>query len=361
MSDTRNDLESVLIVGAGLLGTSVGLALSSAGVDVRLRDSKPEMLAEAVRRGAGRPAEPDDQTAQLAVVAVPPEAVGEVVAGVLGRSEAEYATDVASVKVLPGTQVRAHAHDFGRYVGSHPMAGREISGPGAALPDLFEGRPWVICPDEHTHQQAVTRALSVARMVGAAPVTMTASEHDAAVALVSHVPHLVGVLMAARLVDAPSHQVRLAGPGIADVTRVAAGDPGLWTEILTANALAVRSVLGELRDDLDELIGVLDTAEPAQADLYRLMRAGVDGRSRLPGKHGAAHTEFATVAVVVDDKPGQLARLFADVGAAGSNVEDVRIDHSPGQAVGMVEIDVRPGVDTELRAALTARGWHVHA
>ncbi|NED98349.1 prephenate dehydrogenase [Phytoactinopolyspora alkaliphila] len=349
----------VLVVGAGLLGTSAGLALRRAGVDVRLRDSKAEVLREAIGRGAGRAEEPGDPPAALAVVAVPPETAGDVVADVLTSGAAEYATDVASIKALPAARVRERMGSTGRYVGSHPMAGREISGPGAALADLFEGRPWVICPDEHTDQQAVTRALAVARMVGAAPVTMSITDHDDAVALVSHTPHLVAVLMAARLVDAPAHEIRLAGPGIADVTRVAAGDPALWTEILSANAPAIRDVLRNLRADLDRTLAALDAPDTAQAQLYQLMRSGVDGRARLPGKHGAARTDFVTVSVIVDDRPGQLARLFADIGAAGANVEDVRIDHSPGQPVGMVEIDVRPGTDQTLRAALTESGWRV--
>lgn len=351
--------DGVLIVGTGLLGTSLGLALRRAGIDVRLRDTKSETLAEAVRLGAGRPSEAGDAPAALGVVAVPPEAVAGVVADLLDAGDAEYATDVASVKAMPAEQVRARLGPAGRYVGSHPMAGREVSGPGGALPDLFEGRPWVVCPDEHTDQQAVTRALAVARLAGAAPVTMSVADHDAAVALVSHAPHLVSVLMAARLVDAPDHEIRLAGPGVSDVTRIAGGDPGLWTEILSANAAAVHDVLSDLRDDLDRTLAALASPEPARSALYQLMRSGVDGRGRLPGKHGEAHAEFVTVAVMVDDRPGQLARLFADVDAAGANVEDVRIDHSPGQPVGLVEIDVRPGTDADLRTALTERGWNV--
>ncbi|WP_211239615.1 prephenate dehydrogenase [Jiangella gansuensis] len=349
----------VLVVGTGLVGTSVGLALARSGVDVRLRDARPEVLAEAVRLGAGRPAEAGDPPAALAVVAVPPEAVAAVVADVLASGAAAYATDVASVKVLPTTQVRERVPDPGRYVGSHPMAGREISGPSAALADLFEGRPWVICADDGTHQQAVTRVLALARLVGATPITMTAAEHDAGVALVSHTPHVVAALMAARLAGAPGHEVRLAGPGITDVTRIAGGDPALWTEILTANAAAVRDVLGGLRADLDRVMVALEAPVERQPVLRDVLRDGVDGRARLPGKHGAAHTEFATVVVTVDDRPGQLARLFADAGAAGVNVEDVRIEHSPGQPLGLVELDVRPGADDELAASLRERGWTI--
>lgn len=350
----------VLIVGSGLLGTSLGLALQRAGVEVRLRDRDPDALAEAVRLGAGRPDEPGP-VAAVAVVAVPPEATATSVVEVLAEGSAEYVTDVASVKAGPVRQVRALAADPGRYVGGHPMAGREVSGPHGALVDLFEGRPWVLCPDEGTDPHAVTRALAVARAAGAVPVTMPAEEHDAAVALVSHAPHLVAAMMASRLVDAPQHEMRLAGQGVADVTRIAGGDPALWTEILTANAAAVGNVLRGLRQDLDRVLTALDaSAGPdGRAALRDVLSEGVAGRGRLPGKHGAPHVEYATVTVVVDDKPGQLAALFADAGAAGVNVEDVRIEHSPGQPVGMVELDVRPDADTVLAERLRERGWAV--
>lgn len=352
--------DGVLIVGTGLVGTSLGLALRRAGVDVRLRDAKSDVIDEAVRLGAGRASRADDPPASLAVAAVPPEAVGDVVADLLERGEAEYVTDVASVKALPAARVRERVAEPGRYVGSHPMAGREVSGPGAALADLFEGRPWVLCPDEGTHQQAVTRALAMARLVGAAPMTMTPEEHDDAVALVSHSPHVVAALVAARFVDVPAQEVRLAGPGVTDVTRIAGGDPDLWTEILTANAHAVGAVLRGLRTDLDRVLEALEASSSNRQALRHVLRSGVDGRSRLPGKHGAVHTEFATVVVVVDDRPGQLAQLFADVGTAGINVEDVRIDHSPGQPVGLVELDVRPGAEEQLGESLRNRGWTIH-
>jgi prephenate dehydrogenase len=351
----------VLVVGAGLLGTSVGLVLCRAGVDVQLMDQDADPVSEAVRLGAGRRYEPGPPAA-LAVVAVPPGATAGAVASVLDGRLADYATDVASVKVAPAEQVRALASEPGRFVGGHPMAGREVSGPGGALVDLFEGRPWVLCPDEDTDPQAVTRALEVARLARAVPVTMSAGDHDAAVALVSHAPHLVAALVAGRLAVAPDHEVRLAGAGVGDVTRVAAADPTLWTEILTANAAAVSGVLRRLRADLDRALMALDQESPSlrRDELWGLLQSGVAGRGRLPGKHGAPATSYVTVAVVVDDRPGQLAALFADAGRASVNVEDVRIEHSPGQPVGVVELDVRPGTEMLLATALQTAGWSVH-
>ncbi len=352
----------VLVVGTGLLGTSIGLALRRAGVEVRLRDRDPRALAEAERLGAGAADDPVHDPAgppaSIAVVAVPPAATGAVVTAVLAEGAAEYATDVASVKAMPVSQVAAAAAEPGRYVGGHPMAGREVSGAQNALVDLFEGRPWVLCPDSGTDPHAVTRALAVVRAAGAIPVTMPPAEHDAAVALVSHAPHVVAALMAGRMLEAPDHEVRLAGQGVTDVTRVAAGDPALWTEILASNSAAVAEVLRRLRGDLDRVLEALES--DAGPVLSELLAAGANGRARLPGKHGEPHVEYATIAVVVDDRPGQLAALFADAGAAGVNIEDVRIEHSPGQPMGTVELDVRPEAGGELVAGLRKRGWTVH-
>lgn len=347
----------VLVVGSGLLGASLGLALRRHGVTVHLADRDPDVLAAAQRRGAGSATAPAGEL-DLAVVAVPPAVTGAVVADLLERGAAAYVTDVASVKALPAGEVRAATTLASRYLGGHPMAGREVSGPDGALPDLFEGRPWVLCPGEGTDPAAVQLVEALVRLVGAQPVLLGAREHDEAVALVSHAPHLVAALVAARLAGAPEREVRLAGPGVTDVTRVAAGDPGLWTEILRANAPAVRSVLAAVRADLDRVLAALAAREADE--LTEVLRAGVEGRRRLPGKHGTPHAEFVGLPVVVADRPGQLARLFADAGAAGVNVEDVRIEHVQGIPTGVVEIAVRPGADAVLAAALRRRGWTVH-
>ena len=347
----------VLVVGTGLLGTSIGLALRRAGIRVPLRDHDPAALAEAAARGAGSPESPSAPV-DLAVVAVPPARTGAVVAELLEAGTAAYATDVASVKVLPARDVAARTAAAARYVGGHPMAGREVSGPAAAVVDLVQGRPWVVCARPGSDPEAAARVTALARACGAQPVSMPAEEHDAAVALVSHAPHLVASLVAARLRGAPEQEVGLAGQGVADVTRVAAGDPRLWADILGANAAAVRDVLVDLRSDLEVAVLALDRRDPAA--LTDLLEAGVAGRARLPGKHGGRQTAFATLPVVVQDRPGQLAQLFADAGAAGVNVEDVRIEHVQGIPTGVVEIAVRPGSDEVLARALRSRGWTVH-
>jgi prephenate dehydrogenase len=243
------------------------------------------------------------------------------------------------------------------------MAGRERSGPAGARADLFEGRPWVLTPTDQTALGVCDLALDAVRLCGGLPVLMEADEHDRAVALISHAPHLVSALMAARLEQADEAAVLLAGTGIRDVTRIAASDPELWRQILATNASAVAEVLDQLGADLQGVAAELgraggqDRSLPATAGLLARARRG---EARLPGKHGTAHVDYAIVPVVLPDRPGQLARLFTDAGEAGANIEDVRIEHSPGQPVGLIELAVQPEMADRLAAALTARGWTVH-
>jgi prephenate dehydrogenase len=297
------------------------------------------------------------------------------------------------------------------------MAGRERSGPVAARADLFLGRPWVVCPADSTTAGSRTDPVRVelvrrlAAAVGASPVVMAAAEHDEAVSLISHVPQIAASLVAARLIKASDPAVGLAGQGLRDVTRVADSDPALWAQILSANAAPVGRVLREMRSDLNGLIAALaalesepsetaeedptedDATEPTsevgetagtdgvsgsaptndqvnaqeshvlgpRAAVARVIADGRTGRERIPGKHGEPVTRYAVVTALLPDAPGQLARLFNDIGAAGINVEEFGLEHSPGQKVGLAGVSVLPAARAALERALIERGWHVVA
>ncbi len=349
----------VLVVGTGLLGTSIGLALRRRGVQVHLRDALPGRAREAADLGAGTDLPPDDPVL-LAVVATPPGAVGATVAALQRERFAQGYTDVASVKSRPLRDLELAGGDLSRYVGGHPLAGSERSGPRAGRGDLFEGRPWVLCPGPHSAVEVSAGVEALARACGAVPVVMEAAEHDEAVAVVSHLPHLLAALVAARLAVAADTELAVAGQGVRDVTRIAAGDPALWTEIVRDNAGPVLAQLREVRADLDRLIETLSMPGQGLAGLTELLVRGNQGRARIPGKHGGPATAYQTVPVVVPDHPGELARLLHDAGAAGVNVEDLRIEHSPGQPAGLVELAVAPQAAEALAAALRSRGWTVH-
>lgn len=349
----------VRVVGAGLLGTSVALGLRAKGVDVIIADASPTHSSIAIDVGAGRAAATGDQP-QLIVVAVPPDVTAAVVASELAAYPDALVTDVASVKSLVFAQLIAAGADVSRYLGSHPLAGREKGGPLAARADLFEGRPWVVCPHPGVTPQRAAALDALILDLGGLPVSLDAHTHDEAVALVSHVPQVVSTVLAQRLIGAPAAALGLAGQGVRDVTRIAASDPDLWVQILGANAAPVRAILQEVYADLGRFIDALADVEApgARRTVAAELAAGNDGVSRLPGKHGT-DKRFASLAVIIDDKPGQLARLLNEIGDIGVNLEDLRLEHSPGRQVGIAEIAVVPSAAADLTKALTERGWRI--
>jgi len=346
--------EPVLIVGCGLIGTSVALALREHGVEVYLDDARPANVEVAVSRGAGKPGPVDHPG--LVVVAVPPAAVVETVAEALAQWPDAIVTDVASVKDDLGQRI-AEQPGAARYVGSHPMAGSERSGPMAASGRLFEGRAWAITADDFSDPHAVAVIRELAALVGGVVIDMDASTHDEAVALVSHLPHLLSVLAAAQLNGAPEGHLALAGPGLRDVTRIAGSDTGLWLEILQGNAVKVKALLENVRGDLDSLIAGLDNDANSIA---AVLRRGREGTRLVPGRHGDKDVEMATVFVQIPDRPGELSRLWAHTGESGINIEDIRIDHELGRPVGLVEVAVAAHNAEALVDALTGRGWSAY-
>ncbi len=356
----------LVVVGTGLIGTSVALAARGLGAAVWLADRNPAVARFAAGLGAGDElpaAGPPGGPADLAVLAMPPAAVAPALAAAQQRGLARRYTDVASVKELPLARARELGCDLASFVPGHPLAGRERSGPAAARADLFLGRPWAVCPAPETSEDAVTAVTALASACGAQPARMTAADHDRWVALVSHVPHLVSAAMAARLERAADDALALAGQGLRDVTRIAAGDTGLWTQILAANAVHAAELLPAIAEDLAAAAAALtEAAEGDDTSLKRLadlLERGGAGVARIPGKQGGPPPAYAVVQVVIGDQPGELARVFHTAGQAGINIEDVRIEHSPGLPAGVLELSVSPPAAGPLVEALAAGGWPV--
>ena len=385
-------LGSAVVIGTGLIGTSIALALSEQGVTVWLADHDPAAARLAADLGAGKvlpeplgaaergegspeaaaprggpPRAQEGPWADLAVLAVPPAAVAPSLAAAQARRLARWYTDVASVKALPLRQASELGCDLASFVPGHPLSGRERSGPAAARADLFLGRPWVICPGPLTRPEAVAAVAELVRRCRGELVRADADEHDHWVALVSHAPHVVAAAMAAQLTDAPGGALGLAGQGLRDVTRIAAGDSGLWTQILAANAPPVARVLADVAANLAAVAEALaETGAPPQAAehpsvklLAGLLEEGSAGVARIPGKRGTPARDNAVVQVVIPDRPGELARLFQVAGESGVNIEDIGIEHSPGLPVGVAELTVRPDAVARLTQALAAAGWPV--
>jgi len=349
---------SVKIVGVGLLGTSLGLALAKHGIIASLEDQSKANLRLAIEYGAGVESEGEPD---LVVVCVPPDLTALVVLSQLKKHPRAIVTDVASVKGAIAKEVEEHTELADRYVGSHPMAGREKGGPASARADLFFARPWVITPRAGNSQVAIDLVEDLALRIGSLVSVMSVPEHDEAVALVSHLPQLVSTLLAGALNSGTTSQLALSGQGLRDTARIAASDPDLWVQIFSQNAGALKPLVSQLRGELeriDDAISNIDSAGSLAA-IHSALADGNRGIAQIPGKHGGKYLEYQVVTVVIDDSPGALASLLTFIGEIGVNLEDLNLEHSPGAAIGLVELEVLPSNAQKLIDSLIKNGWRL--
>jgi prephenate dehydrogenase len=347
------------IVGSGLIGTSIGLALRRVGVEVLLRDTDPEQvkLAEALGAGALWQGEHVEHT----VVAVPPHAVAVELGAVQRSGVTDTASDVASVKSRPIAEAVVGGCDLSGWCPAHPIAGRERGGAASAQADLFAERTWVLCPTPHTSGAAVAATEALARACGAVPVRATPDRHDEAMAALSHLPQVVSSLLAAATPGLPPDALALAGQGFRDATRLAESDPALWSSILEGNRGPVAAQARRVAAELAALADALDHASEGSVGkvVTDIMERGRSGRALLPSKPGrAAAGAWGWVGVVLDDRPGQLAALLTLIGGWRVNLEDIGpFEHNLRAPAGVVELAVAPEVAPGLVDRLNTSGW----
>lgn len=347
----------VLIVGTGLIGTSVGLALRAQGHTVWLADRSPDNLAQAIALGAGE-TPPAGANPDVVLVAVPPAAIKEVVEGFSKLYVQSTFTDVASVKHQPVLDITSNPDLASRFIGGHPMAGRETTGPTGARGDLFKDRLWILTPTSASEPNRIAAVQALAESCGAVVTLMPADAHDRAVALTSHTPQVLASVMAGLIASADLDDIQLAGQGLRDLTRIAASNPELWDDILASNAREVDAVL----DAFVQRLSAVRAALKEGISLREMLHAGNAGRNRIPARHGGPMREdLVIVSVNIDDRPGALARLFAAAGDAGISIDDVRIDHVLGREAAIVDLSVQPEKADALRTVLTNGGWQVRS
>lgn len=347
-------LTQVRIVGAGLIGTSIALALRSAGIRVELVDNdlRAERLAQDLM---GEQTQSREGLEELCIVATPPDAISQVIAAEVRRNPALRVMDISSIKSKPVLEVSASGFDLSRFAPTHPMAGREISGPESARGDLFQGRPWILCLDG-VDAQLSAMVEEVVALCGAVPIRRSIEEHDRAVALVSHLPQIVSSLLAAQLQAGEVGDLELAGAGLRDTTRIADSDPALWAQIIAGNSSAILPLLISLQSDLSQVIESLD--QPAA--ISKAIESGRRGRALIPGKHGGQARNYTYLAIVIDDKPGQLAAIIESCAKAKVNIEDLAIEHTPGQETGLITLAFSQEDSVIVAAHLQKEGWKVH-
>ena len=345
--------KSVRIVGAGLIGTSIGLALKAAGASIQFVDvdAKAQHLANDLVK-SGEFENPD-----LIIIATPPSAFKLAIEREKTLNPQAILMDIGSVKTKPLLEVSTIEGLLSRFCGTHPMAGREVSGAVSARADLFLDRAWIITPTSETSAAAKAMVLEVIAACGAQPVEMSAKDHDERVALISHLPQTISSLLAAQLSNSSPEALALAGGGLRDTVRIAGSDPKLWGEILDANEAALLPLLISLQSDLSALI----SAASGPAKWESLVTAGRAGKSAIPGKHGGKSREYSYLPIVIDDRPGQLGLLFNACAKADVNIEDLALEHSPGQLTAVITLAIAPEDIGRLSEFLTKDGWNVHS
>ena len=345
-------LANVRIIGSGLIGTSIGLGLVQQGIAVEMVDSDPSAQALAKDLiGGVAVIDPD-----LVIFALPTSRLSQVIQDEIALNPQSTFMDVGSVKNEVVLYIQTFPGLSARFLPTHPMAGREIGGASSARADLFQGRSWILTPEADCVPESKKLVLELIECLGATPIELSALDHDAAVAKISHLPQIAASLVAKQLTGTPLEWMELAGQGLRDTTRIAGSDEQLWKEIIYSNRSEISVLLTSLQNDLAQMIQALD--DPAE--IASLIAAGRAGKAMIPGKHGGIAREYAYLPIVIDDKPGQLGAIFNECAAMQVNVEDLNIEHSPGQLSALITLSLSSQDAEKLSAHLTSIGWNVH-
>ena len=340
MTAGANQTPRALIIGVGLIGGSLGLGLKAAGWHISGLDADQDRLAEAVALGVLDHVG-DDPGAELVIVATPAGAVVDLVKERLASHPGDDVlfTDVAGIKGRIGDHI-----DDPRFIGGHPMAGSELIGLNGARADLFVGATWVLTPRDTTPPESYARLVGIIRSLGATALALPASDHDRLVAHVSHVPHLVAASLMNQATEVASDDaalLQLAAGGFRDMTRIAAGAPGIWPDVCIENREAILEALEGLSLQLAAVRLALDTSErPA---ILELLERASKARQALPGR-GVASAALCEVRIPVPDRAGVIAEVAQRASDLGISVVDVEIAHSAEGGAGVL-IMVVPSQD----------------
>jgi len=339
------------VVGVGLIGGSVAMALREQGWYVSVTDLDPASEVEAVKRGAAD-VTGLDPSADVTFIAVPVGTIPELAATVLDKTTG-IVTDVGSTKA---DICRAIVDP--RFVGGHPMAGSEQDGFHGARADLFAGAMWVLTPADTTDQETFAVVRAIVRGFGAETISLSPQVHDQLVAQVSHVPHLAAAsLMNLAASGSLEHRalLRLAAGGFRDMTRISAGRPSIWPDICVANSTAIAQSLAQLIERLEQTKSMVEAKD--RGGLFEMLNRARVARLNLPVGYGTV-TEVAEVVVPIPDRPGELAAITTLAAELDVNILDLEISHSGEGRRGLLTVVVDADLAERLVGGLMVRQYH---
>ena len=342
------------IVGAGLIGTSIALRLKERGWSVELSDS--DTVNEAIAKDlVGEIAE---RTApEIVVIATPPNSVFETIKREYEINPNAVFIDVTSTKTKLHVEIASLSGLSSRFVGTHPISGREVGGPQSARSDLFDGRAWIVTSTQTEDLQAIRFVEEFIHILGGVPYQMSPEEHDYLFARISHLPQLLSTALAAAS-EPVGGSIDLAGQGLRDMLRLSGSKFELWNEILLANRDEVLESIQTFKKKVLEIEESLRLNDSAQ--LANIFAVANTMHGKLSGKHGLRPREYSYLNVVIEDKPGQLSSIFNECAEISVNVEDLALEHSPKQETGLIRLALSSGDAERLHVHLKKKGWRVH-
>jgi prephenate dehydrogenase len=342
------------IIGTGLIGTSIALNLAEKGWPLELLDISDR------KRKLANDLVPDakklDQV-ELVIVATPPGASFQAILEAHQINPQALVIDVGSVKSKLQHEVEDFPELSKRFIGTHPIAGRERSGAESARSDLFNERAWIVTPSSDVNEDDVKKVFTLIEELGAHPYLMTTSAHDNLFAKISHLPQVISVALASSISDL-GEDLSLAGQGLRDMLRISASEGELWSEILLNNQEEIIEAIEDFQDILESLTEAIE-----DNDASKIIEIFDDVRNvskRVSAKHGMKPRDYTYLNVVIEDKPGQLGALFNECSEISVNVEDLNIEHSPNQATGLIRLALSEIDSKALEEHLVAKGWKVH-
>jgi len=348
-----SDQYQIAIIGGGLIGGSISLALSQLEIKHKLLDIDPAATSKLIDKGAVFTEIPDENI-NLAIVSVSPDQCAAEVSNALVKYPNAIVIDTASVK-FPILKALADNSEQHRYVGTHPMAGKEVSGAANSDVNLFADRIWIICPNRD-NKSATDFIFEFISNLGSIVVQLDAMEHDRIVSKVSHLPQILSSTLAS-LIDPISDHAEIAGQGFRDMTRIAHSNADLWTQILLANRNHVLKDLDLLIDKVVNLKSAISGEN--RDDLLNYFKDSKAKADLLPGKHGGTKSQFGSISLRVKDEPGSLAALFQLANQLELNIEDVYIDHVINRPVAVVTLYFDAAETDRARAAYLSDGWQL--
>ncbi len=343
----------IRVIGSGLIGTSIALALKQSGCSLQMvdTDKKAEQLANKLVDGE------IFDLVDLIIIAVDIASNKSLIVSALNENPHSIVIDVASVKSNLLQEVAKLSDNAANFVSSHPMAGREVGGGHSARSDLFRGRAWIGIESETITGKAKEGLEFLVKSCGATLYWYSARNHDEIVARISHLPQLISSALGSVVNQSNEADLNLAGQGLRDVLRLAGSDANLWSQLLIENSEPVMANLQLVISKLQMIKEMISNGD--RKELQQFLIDGNNGLRKIPGKHGLVQRNYASLSIVINDEAGQLAKIFNDCAKADVNIEDLSIEHSPGQLTGLITLSVSEKDEVKLFDHLSSCGWDV--